>query len=254
MALRPLVALSLLTLAALAGCSDGPAKGDLVAIAGTPAIEGTIQSNYTAEVRPYPNPLPGGEPPCAPPQAPPPAEQCVEPSSEFTVHMMSLPEPDGNGYAIYLVGGSIGERQLVSLNSEGAGMYGATTSDDEDLSTQFERFELRMGDFVVATAPKDEGSQAFSATPALSAVTVTGSYNGRTLTVDVQGLPGDGPYVGRLYKEGTSPGNLTAVESFPIVAGAQEFEVKEAGSVDDYVEFHIHVGNSKIYLYQATIG
>lgn len=252
MALRPLFALTLVLLAALAGCSDAPPAGDLVAIPGLPAAEGTSLNEYRAAV--YPIMDAQGNPVCLQNQLPvtPEGQRCVDPFTNFTIHFMSLPEPDGNGYAIYLVGGTIGEKQLAPLVSQEGGMWGLTYQDDEDLSTQFERLELRMGTFVVASAPAAAGSQAFTAAPGLSSVTVAGSYKGRTLTLDVAGLPEDGNYVGRLYTKDEASGALTAAESFPIVAGVQEFKA-QTGNIGDFAEFHIHVGSSKVYVYQATL-
>lgn len=250
MALRPILTLSLLTVALLAGCSDGAPSGKLTAIPGTLTVDGsTTENTYVAAVYPYPTNPVTNEPLCP---ASPPAEPCVDPSSHYKIHFMSLPEPSGDGYAIFQVGGTIGERSMANLLNEGGDMWGVEhTIDDEDQSTQFANFELRMGSFTVATASSAAGSQAFVASPALSAVTVTGSYKGKTLDIDVQGLPADVEAVGRFYKLGTT-GNLTVGESFPVIAGAQSF-TSEEGNIGDYVQFHIHVGTSKIYLYQATL-
>jgi hypothetical protein len=258
MALRPILVLSLLTFALVAGCSDGPASGDLVAIPGALTVEGTAENTYVAANYPTANPVPGGEPICPDP-APDPSLACTDPSSHYKFHVMSLPEPSGDGYTIVQVGGTIEERTLVKLVQTPAGMWEAEISKEgdqgEDQSSMFDHFELRMGDFVVATASAASGSQAFVASPLLSTITVTGSYKGRNLELDVQGLPSDvepGDFVGRFYAEGLNSGNLTLVESFPIIAGAQTL-VTEQADVGDYVEFHIHVGTSKIYVYQATL-
>ena len=252
MATRQVLALTLLAFAALAGCSDGPASGDIEAIPGPVSVDGTTNNQYTAANYPYqPNPV-NQEQICPPETAPEAVEKCTHPSTTFDIHFMSLPEPDGNGYAIYMMGGTVGERQLAILADKGNGMWGVNLTEEGDLSTQFERMELRMGSFVLASAPAAAGSQAFQPNPGLSAVTVTASYKGATLTLDVANLPGEGPFVGRLYTPAIDGGNITLAESFPIVAGAQEFEAQQA-DIGDYAEFHIHVGNSKIYLYQGTI-
>lgn len=254
MAFRPTLLLLLVSLAALAGCNDAPPSGDLAAISGFPTVEGTSLNEYQAAVYPLGTDPATNAPICAQNALPatPEAQRCVQPSTNFTLHFMSLPEPDGNGYTIFLVGGTIGEKQLAPLVSEGNGMWGLTYSDTQDLSTQFEGLELRMGTFVVASAPAAAGSQAFSLVDSFAAVTVTGSYAGRTLTVDVAGLPEEGNFVGRLYTQDEVSGALTLVESFPVVAGVQEYEA-EAGNIGDFAEFHVHVGSSKLYVYQATI-
>lgn len=253
MALRPLVSLSVLIVALLAGCSDGPPSGDVEAIPGFLNVEGsTVESTYTAESGGQANPLPQGPPKLCPPEGVTAIPPCVDPMSHYKFHFMSLPDPSGDGYSIFQVGGTIGEKSLVNLIRGDGDMWEAESTEDEDQSAMFESFELRLGtNFVVATASSAAGSQAFVANPVLAGVTVTASYKGKTIDVDVQGLPEGGEFVGRLYKAGTS-GNLTAVESFPIVAGAQSYTSKEA-NIGSYDEFHIHVGSSKIYVYQGTI-
>lgn len=255
MALRPLFAFLLVCVAALAGCNDAPPSGDLVAIPGAPVVEGTVLNEYRAAVYPLGNDPVTQAPVCQQNQVPvtPDAQRCVFPATNFTIHFMSLPEPDGNSYSIYLAGGAIEEKQLAPLVNDGAGMWNLKYTDDtQDLSTQFERLELRMGTFVVASAPAASGSQAFVLDPAFTSVTVTGSYDGDSLTVDVTGLPAEGTFVGRLYTKDAETGALTLVESFPVVAGVQEYEA-ENGNIGDFAEFHIHVGASKLYVYQATL-
>jgi hypothetical protein len=256
MALRPVALIALLTFALVAGCSDGPPSGDLVAKPGAIDISGaTSENTYTPRSGGQENPIPGQDRVCPtdPTGTVPP---CVEASSNYKVHFMSLPEPDGNGYAVFQVGGEIGERQLVPLTPTPEGMYEAEfTRDGVDESAMFERLELRMGSFVVASASSAQGSQAFVADAAFGNVTVTGSFKGHTLSLDVKGLPGDGSkpqFVGRLYTLNQA-GNLTVAESFNVVNGAQEYVSKDA-NVGDYAEFHIHVGTSKVYVYQATLG
>lgn len=261
MALRPIVALSLLTFALVAGCSDGPPAGDLVAIPGTLNIDGSTSENtYTPESGGMTNPVPGGERICQnDPTNTNPIPPCVDASSHYKVHFMTqttaggpgLPEPSGEGYKVFQRGGAIDERALCDLSTDAAGMYVCERTNDGDESIQFETLELRMGDLTIATASSAAGSQAFVVNPALGAVTATGSYKGRVLELDVQGLPEGPVYAGRFYTRGLS-GNLTMAEAFPVVNGAQEIRT-ELDNVGAYEEFHIHVGESKIYVYQATI-
>lgn len=254
MALRPLVSLSILIVALLAGCSDGGPSGDVVPIPGSLSVEGsTAENTYTAESGGQANPLPQGPPKICPVDGVPPGvPECVEPSSHYKFHFMSLPEPSGEGYAIFQVGGTIGEKSLVNLIRGQGDMWEAESTVEEDQSAMFESFELRMGsNLVVATASSAAGSQAFVVNPALAGVTVTASYKGKTLDLDVQGLPAGVEFVGRLYKTGVG-GNLTVAESFPVVAGEQSFTSKEA-NIGSYDEFHIHVGTSKVYVFQGTI-
>ena len=253
MALRPtpLLALVTLALAALAGCSDGPPSGDVMAIAGLPVVEGTSLNEYTAPQYPVVDPV-TNQPTCAQNSVPqlPEDQKCVDPATNFTLHFMGLPEPDGNSYSVFLAGGAIDERQLAPLVPDGTGMWDLKYSEANDLSTQFERLELRMGSYVVASAPAASGSQAFVLDASFSAVSVTASYKGDVLTVDVAGLPEEGNFVGRLYTNET--GTLTLVESFPVITGSQEYTA-EAGNIADFAEFHIHVGASKLFVYQGSI-
>lgn len=257
MALRPIVVLSLLTFALMAGCSDGPKSGDLTPLAAPLTVEGTTANTYVARSGGASNPTTPNDPddylcPNDPTSTVPP---CIDASSNYKVHIMSLPEPSGDGYSIVQVGGSITERTLGKLTSDTGGMWnGEWAIEAQDQHEQFSGFELRMGDFVVATAAAAAGSQAFVASATLSTVAVTGSYKGRNLELDVTGLPEGvepGDFVGRFYTKGLS-GNLTLAESFPIIPGAQTL-VTEQADVGDYEEFHIHVGTSKIYVYQATL-
>lgn len=254
MALRPIVVFSLLTFALVAGCSDGPAKGELVAAGDVPMVEGTAINEYVAAHYPYQNPV-DQENFCSFDVLPSevPTDDCIDPSSNYTFHFMSLPEPTGDGYAVFQVGGTIGEHALVNIIQDATGMWGGKiTREKVDESTQFERLELRMGSFIYATASSAAGSQAFVVSSYVTDFTLTGSYKGNELTIDVGGLSEDGKVYGHLYTTGTS-GNLTIAESFPLAAGQQTL-IAEFGAVADYVAFRVSVDNSKIYLYQATIG
>lgn len=255
MALRPILVLSLLTFALVAGCSDGPKSGDLTPIPGALTVEGTSMNTFVPASGGATNPE-SGERICPPDptMGSSPIPPCVAASSNYRVHIMSLPEPSGDGYTVVQVGGTIGERTLGPLTADAGGMWNGNWTRDMDETGMFTGLEVRMGDFAVATAGSASGSQAFVASPVLSNVAVTGSYKGRNLDLDVQGLPEGvepGDFVGRFYTRGIS-GNLTLAESFPIIAGAQTL-VTESADVGDYEEFHIHVGTSKIYVYQATL-
>lgn len=262
MSLRTVALLALLVLTSLAGCSDGPPSGKVVLAGGPLVIEGTVQNTYQAESggqdvsqvpsSPTDRLCPedaGGQ------QVPPGAvmQPCVPAFSNYKLHFMTLPEPSGDGYSVFYAGGAIGEKSLGLLEPDASGMWEANITKDVDEEGQFDHFELRMGSFVVATASSAKGSQAFVAAPSLSTVTVTGSYKGRTLTIDVQGLPEDvKDPVGRLYLR-NEDGNLSApVETFPVITGGQSFK-SEMRNIGGYAEFHIHVGTSKIYLYQGKL-
>lgn len=244
-----LLVLSLVTMAALAGCSKAPPSGTLAAGSVGVAVDGTATIAYQEAV------YPAGQVPQVGPMVCPPAApnvpQCVPASSSFHVHFMALPTPEGT-YDVVLAGGAGGERNLGSLAQDTGSMWDFNlTLPDEDLSGQFERVEVRMGDFVLATASATEGAQAFALAAGLEAVSAAGTYRGKVLNVTVSGLPANGTFMGRLYLNDTQSGLLTAAETFPVRNGANEFTAER--NVADYAEFHVHVGSSLVNLYKMRV-
>jgi hypothetical protein len=246
-----LVVLSVLAMAALAGCSKAPPSGTLGnGGSGLTGLSGTADVAYQEAVYPAGQVPVVGPMACGPAGAPP-QTQCVPASSSFHVHFMSLPTPEGT-YDAVLAGGPGGERNLGSLAVDTGSMWDFNvTIPNEDLDGQFQRVEVRMGDFVLATAPATEGPQAFALADGLDAVQAAGSYKGKVLNVTVSGLPANGTYMGRLYTNDTQSGLLTVAESFPVHNGANEFTAKT--NVADYSEFHIHVGTSLVNLYKMRV-
>src|SRR5687768_13148380 len=141
-----LVVLSVVLMAALAGCSKAPPSGTLPSGGPGVAADGDATLTHQERVRP------AGQDPtachmlCPPPPASP-LPQCVDPSSSFHVHFMALPTPDGQ-YDVVLAGGPGGERNLGSLAVDTGSMWDFNVTLAEDLNGQFERVEVRMGDFV----------------------------------------------------------------------------------------------------------
>jgi hypothetical protein len=248
--MRTLLVLAVLAMAALAGCSKAPPSGTLTGGASGLSVQGTADTNYQEAVYPA-GAVPTVGPMLCGPAGAPPETQCVPASSSFHVHFMALPTPEGS-YDVVLAGGAGGERNLGSLAVDTGSMwdFNATVA-NEDLEGQFQRIEVRMGDFVLSTAPATEGSQPFALGPGLDGVTAAGTYKGKVLNVTVSGLPANGTYVGRLYTNDTQSGLLTVAETFPIHNGANEFTAK--ADVQDYAEFHVHVGASLINLYKLKI-
>lgn len=250
MASKPVLLLATLALAAIAGCSDAPPSGDLVSASAGLAVDGNVAIEYT------PAQYPAGQVPqvgnqlCPPPQAPQPVPQCVPAASSFAVHFMALPAPDSSGYHAYLVG-SAGERDLGALVMAEGNMYELAVNYTEDLTDQYQTVELRMGGFLFATASAAEGTNTFALAEGLSAVSATGSYEGKVLNVTVSGLPANGTYNGHLYTLDEESGLLTRGPAFPIRNGANEHEAEF--DIADYAEFHVHVGTSSINLVKATI-
>ena len=251
MNLKAIVPFGLLVFALLAGCSDAPSAGTLVAkdmgLAAT--ISGTADLAYVAES----HPVDGAPTACVPQAVPVDQGHCTQPSSSIHIHFMqgSLPEPDGNGWALYMANGTTDEHQLAAL-AEKDGMYDYTYNATEDWSSKYDSVQARMGDFTYATASSKAGKQTFALAPGLPGITVTGTFKGKVLTIDVSGLPGSDTtkFTGWLYEMGPS-GNLTRTVSFPVVAGAQSFTAEK--DISDFKEFHIHVGASMVNLYKSTI-
>jgi hypothetical protein len=69
--------------------------------------------------------------------------------------------------------------------------------------------------------------------------------------VDIQGLPETGTFHGYLYRaDGT--GALQQVQQFPNLTNGQQ-TLTAPQPIPDYEEFHIHLGDSRINVFKATI-
>lgn len=248
---KVLLSTALILAAFLAGCSDGPVSGTFTPSDAGLTVDGTATIDYTQARYPATHPT-TGEPVCPVPTGAPVAEdqKCIFPASQIDGHFMALPEPDGNGWAVYGMGPSA-ERQLVLLTPAAGGMYNFNYSADTDLSATYTTLEVRMGDFTYATAPATEGAQVWTIAP-IAGITVTGSFKGKSLDIDVSNIPGNGTkLLGRLYIM-AEDGNMTPTAQFDMTPGANHYE-DEDRAIGKYAEFHIHVGNSKINLYKSTI-
>jgi hypothetical protein len=247
MAVKLLSVLSVLALAILAGCSDAPPSGTLATAASGLAVDGNVAIDY------QPAEYPAGQVPQVGQMLCPPEglglPECVPPSSTFQAHFMALPTPIAAGYTLVLVGAA-GERSLGSLVMDEANMWEFNATLNEDLTGQYDAVELRMDAFVFATASAAEGDQAFALADGLASIQVDGTYEGKTLTVNVAGLPANATYSGYLYTLDEESGLLTRGSPFPIVNGANEHLAEM--NLDEYAEFHIHVGTSLVNLYKAT--
>jgi hypothetical protein len=242
-----LVVLAVLAVTTLAGCSKPPPSGDLPVGASAVTVDGNAEVVYVAAQ------YPAGQVPMVGNQVCPPAApnvpQCIPPSSSFKVHFMALPAPDGT-YEVVLANAS-GILPVGALAMDPNNMWELNKTFEADYMGDFDRLELRMGDFVFATAPTGAGSNAFTVADGLASVTATGSYKGKTLDVTVSNLPANGTFVGRLYTLDETSGLLSVAETFPLTNGANTFTAPM--NVADYAEFHIHVGASLINLYKTTI-
>jgi hypothetical protein len=252
----PLLTAILLS-AMLAGCSDGPASGEISDRNFTNTVQGDATVDIVQEENPIHDATPPGVPDDSTPECVPetvPAEQyhCVEPSTSISIHFMEMPEPGAESYQAYLTG-TAPAMHLDVITMDGV-MGNMNFTDDVDYSLEeagFDTIEVRYGNFVYATAPFADGEQAFTLAPGLDAVTANGTFRGNLLTVTVAGLPMNGTYTGHLYQLGADGTTPESVEHFPVQNGVVEYEANE--DLDEYVEFHIHVADSKIQLFQATI-
>ena len=250
MASKPFLILATFALALLAGCSDAPPSGDLPAGSPALALEGDVTIDYTAASYPAGQvPVVGTNPTLCPPPQAAGAPQCVPPASSFKVHFMALPTPDASGYHVFLTGPAA--RDLGALVADEANMWEMSVNFTEDLSANVTGVELRMGSLVLATATGGEGTNAFAVAEDLSAPSVQGTYRGKTLNVTVSNLPANGTYMGRLYTLDEESGLLTPGDFFPLANGSpSEYEAEL--DIEDYAEFHVHVGSSSVNLYKAT--
>jgi hypothetical protein len=245
-----LVVLALVAVTALAGCSKAPPSGELASGASAVAIDGSATVVYVEEVRPAGSvPVPGVPDLACGPAGSPQQVQCVDASSSFTIHFMALPTPEGQ-YEVVLVNAT-GSVPLGALVADANNMYELNTTIAEDYTGRFDRLELRMGEFVLATATPAEGTNPFSPAPGLDAVSATGSYRGKVLNVTVSGLPANATYTGYLYTLDETSGLLTRNEPFPVQNGANEYTAPL--NIKEYAEFHIHVGTSMVNVYKTTI-
>lgn len=246
----------------LAGCSSPPPEGSFTnANYAIPNFTGTATLTFTAEsggIDTSAAPA-GGARQCAldtvvamDPTGMAPVQPCVDASSQFVLSL-TLPNAGTSVYNVYLVGGSAGERSLGDLTEADGTFTLDTTVPDEDLTGLHSAVEIRLKGYPVATAPATNGPQTFALNP-ISGIKADATFVGTQFTATLSGLPANGTYVGRLYNPDASGGPVTAddvAESFSVKNGAVTFSAKK--NVGEYVEFHIHVADSALNLYKATV-
>ncbi|MEK6985907.1 MAG: hypothetical protein AABX89_05965 [Candidatus Thermoplasmatota archaeon] len=259
--LSKLLAIALVAVV-LAGCSSPPPEGSFAnANYAIPNFTGTATITYTAQSGGITDPT-GTTPTrqCAADQVvsqlPPgtgPIQPCVAASSQFVLSL-TLPASGSSAYTAYLVGGSAGERSIGDLSEATAGTFTLDqTLADEDLTGLHSAVEVRLKGYPVATAPATSGDQVFALNP-IGGIKADATFVGTQFTATLSGLPANGTYVGRLYNPDANGGPVTAddvAESFSVKDGAVTFSAKK--NVGEYVEFHIHVGDSALNLYKATV-
>lgn len=246
---------------ALAGCSDGPPSGDIGASSPAITFDGSFSVEYIHADNGYDIAGTGDgnfDQLCALDAV---TEQvndgagteilptCTPPFTSINVTLHEAPEPSMDGYTLWLTG-SEGDDRNVGTLGPGEHGYVLSASYDEDLDGMYATAELRHGELVVATAPANGGT--WEVADALNGVRFTGSYDGKDLTLDVSGLPGNATFTGWLVSQDPETLVMTHDVSFPIAAdGAIEYAAAE--NIADYAEVHIHVTGSKINVGIASI-
>ncbi len=251
-----LVAFSVLAVA-LAGCSDDPPSGDISGSRSGLTVDGTIDLEYQAANNPYP--YAGTELEalfaCNPDALAGPAgqETCSDPYSIVSAHVMTVPMPSSDGYKLYYTSSS-GEEMEIGALTETGGMYNLNQTFEEDYSS-FEEIHIRMGSLSIATATNGAGSQTFAANQSLMGTSLGGSWKGKTLNLEVSGLPAVPSGVtfnGWLVSVDADTGEKTHEEQFPIEGdGAVSF--KASKSLTNYDEVHVHVAGSQVNLAIADL-
>ncbi len=250
-----LVALSVLAIA-LAGCSDDPPSGDLSNVRSGLMVDGEITLEYQEAENPYatgqpiddvvgcnPDPLAqaAGQPTCQPAM------------STISAHIMSIPAPSADGYTLVYVNATGEEREIGALADEG-GMYNLNATFEEDLSS-FESVAIRMGAVTIATAANTAGTQTFTVNDTLTMASVSGSWSGKKLDLEIAGLPaipGGATFNGWLVSVDADTGEKTHTEQFPI-EGDGPVSFTATSSISEYDEFHIHIGTSSVNLVIADL-
>jgi hypothetical protein len=186
---------------------------------------------------------------------------CKGPYTVISANFTDLPLPDAAGWALWLVNatGSMQVGPLVAGNASipsmpNTGAFQVSHNFSVDYTNQFTTLELRLGNFVYATAPAAVAIQQFVPAAGLSGVRATGGYDSHKLTVEVSGLPANSTYTGYLYPyqaDGKTP-STTPTESFPVQNGPNSYE-SPTHAISDFAQFHIHVGTSKLNLFKSTI-
>lgn len=245
-----------LTVLALAGCADDPVTGDFASSTVAFNTEGTI----TYDIMPASNSYPAGdEQACRADGVTDPinglpepvggsAPSCEDAFSSVSV-LVQLPAPGGSDYTVVLVN-ETSEKSLGALTEGDMGWALDAEFPGEDLST-FSHAQIRYGEVVLASAHGvSNGAITFARDESLKGFSVVGSFTGKDLTLEIDGLPEGGTYSGYLYEE-NEDGSITSTANFNVRNGTIEYQAPQA--LDNYVQFHIHFTGSKINLIQADI-
>ena len=248
--------LGALALALLAGCTAPEPQGTGRDLQFSPTLDGGVTIDYQPFEGGNPAAPAGPQAGCAHGQVPmSPLPPCKGPWTDVQVNL-TAPRGGDAKYSVYLANATT--ELLVAELVEGAVFGNVATYTGRQNFTHLAaptHVELRLGDLVVAHAGAAEGPQAFTLDGALTAVDVAPlSWKAGTLAGTVQGLPSNATFQGNLYlaaPDGTV--QPEPAESFTIQGNGPFTYTSPERTIGDFVEFHIHVGHSKLNLYKAAI-
>lgn len=250
--------LVLAALALLAGCTAPEPTGTGRDLQFAPTLAGGVMLDF----QPFEGANPafgtpaGPQAGCAHGQVPmSPLPPCKGPWTDVQVNL-TAPHAGDAKYSVYLANATT--ELLVAELTEGAVSGNVATYTGGQNFTHLAaptHVELRLGSLVVAHAGATEGLQAFTLDGALTGVEVTSlAWEGATLTGTAQGLPANVTFQGNLYVAGPD-GTVQPEppESFTIQGNGPFTYTSPERTIGEFVEFHIHVGHSKLNLYKAAI-
>lgn len=260
MHLKAFLLASILAAALLAGCSAKTPSGTFADLAFAPKVDGGAVAHYQAFSGANPGgqvPQVGGTVQCAqPPQAPVPP--CKEPFTLVKVNVTAPKAVEGK-YSVFLVNAT-GSLLVADLSETDTGdaktaRYAGEKNFTTDYTGRFTGLELRLGGFLLATAPAGEGAQAFVVAASAKGVKVPEmSWEGHKMSGTIEGLPANATYQGNLYLPGPDGAALAdPAESFTINGNGPFEYTSTSHDVGDFAEFHVHVGHSKVNLYKASV-
>ncbi len=183
--------------------------------------------------------------------------QCTPASTSVHLTFDSLPLPGDSPYKAFLVAngselelGDLVYNEHAMHEGEGGFLFSLNVTLEENVEGMYDTVEIRYGSFVLATASAAGGANAFAVAPAVLEVDVSATYVGNVITVNADNLPEGAEPTGWLVELDPDGEKLHAVD-FPLSGNQTEFTAERP--IADFVEFHVHVADSKINLAIATL-
>lgn len=183
--------------------------------------------------------------------------QCTPESTQINLTFDSLPLPGDAPYKAFLVAngselelGDLVYNEHAMHEGEGGFLFSLNVTLEQNVEGQYDAIEVRYGAFVLATAPATGGSNPFAVAPGVLDVQVSATYHGSVITVNAEDLPEGADATGWLVE--TDPdGELLHAIDFPLSGNMTEYDAERP--IADFVEFHVHVADSKINLAIASL-